>query len=205
LAGILVEMDDRYRQEKVWDIVTRVWHWMLVISVTSGWLLGEFRNFSVMQWHIYFGYATGILLLWRFLWGLIGPESARLRALVPGFCEVKAYLKKAGRREPSGVAGHNPIGAISVLVMLLLLSIQVVSGLFSEDDGLFYAGPLAEEISGRGVKRMTSIHHQVSELLLIFVGLHIVAVIFYLFWKKENLIKPMLSGWKWVKNPSDSE
>jgi len=198
-------MDDLYRREKVWDIVTRVWHWILVISVTTGWWLGEFRNFSIMQWHIYFGYATGILLLWRFVWGLVGPASARLRAFIPRFAEIKIYLKKVGRREPSGVTGHNPIGAVSVLLMLLLLSIQVVSGLFSEDDGLFYFGPLAKIISSQGVKRMTAIHNQVSMLLMIFIVLHVTAVFFYLFWKKENLIRPMFTGWKWVKNPSDSE
>ena len=72
-------------------------------------------------------------------------------------------------------------------------------GLFSEDDGLFSAGPLASEVSGATVRLMTKFHNINAKVILGLVALHLVAVTFYLIWKRENLITPMLTGWKWVR------
>ena len=185
--------------QKVWDPAIRIWHWLLVITVTSGWLLGEFRSFSIMQWHMYAGYATGVLLLLRLVWGLVGPVSVRLRSLVVTPSRLSEYIGKMFRREPSGVAGHNPIGALSVILMLLLLSLQVLTGLFSEDDALFFDGPLASTVSGSTRITITAIHGMLSEIILIVVLLHISAILFYLIWKRENLIKAMFTGWKVVR------
>ena len=188
-----------YELQKVWDPVIRTWHWLLVITVTSGWLLGEFRSFSIMQWHMYAGYTTGALLLLRLLWGLVGPAPVRFRSLAVTPSRLFDYLGKMFRREPSGVAGHNPIGALSVILMLLLLSLQVITGLFSEDDALFFDGPLASTVPGSTRTTITSIHGILSEIILVVVVLHVAAILFYLYWKRENLIKAMFTGWKIVR------
>ena len=189
-----------YRREAVWDLVTRLWHWLLAASVITGWILGEFRTFSIMQWHIYLGYLTGGLLVFRYVWGWVGPTPIRHRTLVASLRDIPAYLRRLGRRRPSGVAGHNPLGALSVIAIVLALTAQVVTGLFSEDDALFFSGPLASEVSSDTVELMTSYHHLFSNVVLVLVALHVAAILFYLVWKRENLVVPMLSGLKWVKD-----
>ena len=188
-----------YRREAVWDPVTRLWHWLLAASVITGWTLGEFRTFSIMQWHIYLGYLTGTLLLFRYAWGWTGPSPIRHRTLFVSLREMPAYLRQVGRRRPSGVPGHNPIGALSVIAMVLALTAQVVTGLFSEDDALFYSGPLASEVSSDIVGTMTSYHNLFARVVLVLVALHVAAILFYFVWKREDLVTPMLNGRKWVR------
>ena len=111
-----------------------------------------------------------------------------------------------GIRQPSGVPGHNPVGALSVIAMVLALTTQVVTGLFSEDDALFYSGPLASEVSSDTVVMMTGYHNLFAKVVLVLVALHLAAILFYLVWKRENLVAPMLHGLKWVKDrPTKSE
>ncbi len=192
-----------YRREALWDPVTRVWHWALAASVIAGWSLGEFRTFSVMQWHIYLGYLTGCLLLFRYVWGFIGPEPIRHRTLFASLRGAPAYVRQVGQRRPSGTRGHNPLGALAVIAMVLALTAQVLTGLFSEDDGLFFSGPLASEVSSDTVLSMTGYHNLFAKVVLALVGLHVAAILFYLVWKRENLIAPMLHGWKWVRKRED--
>ena len=195
----------RYQYKNIWDPFIRCWHWLLVISVVTGWLLGEFRTFSVMQWHIYCGYVTGLLLLLRIVWGFWGPQSVRFSALTVRFKDLVHYSKTVFRREPSATAGHNPLGALSVVIMLSVLCVQVITGLFSEDDGLFYSGPFASMLSSSMIVKMTALHNYFSRLVLVFVLLHIAAVLFYLIWKRENLITAMISGRKLVERSNSSE
>ena len=152
-----------YRREPVWDPVTRLWHWVLAASVITGWSLGEFRTFSIMQWHIYLGYLTGALLVFRYAWGWAGPAPVRHRTLFASLRGMPAYLRQVGARRPSGVPGHNPVGALSVIAMVLALTAQVVTGLFSEDDALFYSGPLASEVSSDTVVAMTRLSQPVRQ------------------------------------------
>ena len=189
-----------YRREAVWDPVTRLWHWVLAASVVTGWALGEFRTFSIMQWHIYLGYLTGALLVFRYAWGWVGPGPVRHRTLFASLRGIPAYVRRIGRRQPSGVPGHNPVGALSVIAMVLALTAQVVTGLFSEDDALFHSGPLASEVSSDTVVMMTGYHNLFAKVVLALVVLHVAAILFYLVWKRENLIAPMLNGRKWVKD-----
>jgi cytochrome b len=92
------------------------------------------------------------------------------------------------------------VGSLSVIAMILLLGTQATTGLFVESDDFFEYGPLVAYVSSDVVGRMTWIHRLVADGILIIVVLHVSAIIFYLCWKKENLIKPMLTGWKWVKS-----
>jgi cytochrome b len=193
----------RYHIKPVWDPVTRVWHWLLAFCVIGGWLLGEYRTFSIMQWHIYFGYCTGVLLLFRLIRGIKGPKNIRFAALVPRPGELYLDVMRIIDRRPSGIAGHSPIGALASLVILVLLSIQVVSGLLSEDDDLFHEGPLADSVSSAIVVKATGIHNINSSLILIVLGMHVLIMLFYYFWKKENLVGAMISGRKLVVSDED--
>ena len=183
----------------VWDLTTRVWHWALAISVTVGWCLGEFRSFSTVEWHFYFGYATGSLLAFRYAWGFVGPAPIRHSTLLMSIFDVFHYLRCLKEPAPSGMPGHNPLGALSVFAILFALTIQVISGLFSEDDGLFSAGPFATEVGDEVVRKMTLVHNFGARVVLGLLGLHVVAIIFYAFYKRENLTFAMITGRKLVR------
>jgi cytochrome b len=192
-------------QEKIWDPVTRLWHWVLVLSVGVGWSFGKFMSFETIEWHFYLGYLTLGLMIFRYLWSFIGPAPIRYRALLPTPGKLFAYLRLVGQRKPSGTAGHNPLGSLSVILMLLAITAQALTGLFIESDDFFESGPLAGYVTEAMVSRLTWWHRLNADFILILVVLHVSAILFYLIWKKENLITAMITGWKWVKRDNDTQ
>jgi cytochrome b len=188
-----------FHLEKIWDPVTRLWHWILVLAVSLGWSFGKFMSFDTIQWHFYIGYLILGLMVFRYLWGFAGPTPVRYRAIIPTPTALLTYLRHMGRRAPSGSPGHNPVGSLSVIAMLAVIGAQALSGLFIESDDFFEYGPLAGYVSEAMVNRLTWWHHFNADVILVLVILHVSAILFYLVWKKENLIKPMITGWKWVK------
>ena len=184
---------------RTWDLPGRLFHWALVATVCTGWYLGEYRDFSTINLHFYLGYATGGLIVFRLLWGLVGSEPMRLRHLIPGPGRTVAYASGLLRRQPSGENGHNPLGALSALVMIIVIAVLVITGLFAEDDTMFSSGPFAGLIDDSLVVTMTALHYWAGRALLALVGLHLLAILFYLVWKRENLITPMITGWKWIR------
>ncbi|MFT5741856.1 MAG: cytochrome b, partial [Gammaproteobacteria bacterium] len=136
-----------YKQEKIWDPVTRLWHWVLVVAISAGWSFGKFMSFDTIQWHFYIGYFVLGLMVFRYLWGFVGPQPIRYRALIPGFSETIQYLRNIGKRKPSGSAGHNPVGSLSVIAMVLIITAQASSGLFVESDDFFESGPMVQYVS----------------------------------------------------------
>ena len=191
-------------KRKVWDVPTRLFHWALVGTVLTGLYLGEYRSFTTIQLHFYFGYATGGLIAFRLLWGVIGPRPVRLSGLFPSPRALWAYGRNLFVRRPSGVAGHNPVGALSVLAMITALAVQVITGLGSEDDGLFSGGPLVPYLDGGTVLQMTAIHHYSSRVVMGLIVLHLAAILFYRLWKRENLVTAMITGWKTVRRDDDN-
>jgi len=188
-----------YRREKIWDGVTRAWHWTLVVVVAAGWYFGEFMSFTTIDWHFYCGYTVLGLVLFRLFWGLVGPGPVRLRSLFPGPRVLLAYMERIPRREPSGTRGHNPLAGLWVLAILALLLGQAGIGLFLSSDDFFESGPLAYLVSDEVSAFLTGWHKAFAKALLALVAVHVSAILFYLFWKKENLVVPMITGWKWVR------
>ena len=160
-------------------------------------------SFDTIEWHFYLGYLTLGLMVFRYLWGFIGPAPIRYRALLPTPAMLFGYLRHVGQRKPSGTAGHNPLGSLSVILMLLAITAQALTGLFIESDDFFESGPLAGYVTEAMVSRLTWWHHLNADFILILVVLHVSAILFYLIWKRENLITAMISGWKWVKRDND--
>ncbi|MDV7340216.1 cytochrome b/b6 domain-containing protein [Terasakiella sp. A23] len=192
-----------YSWKRVWDLPTRAFHWLLVISVCTGWWLGENLSFSNISWHFYLGYTTGGLVLFRLIWGLIGPKYIRLSALFHKPQTTLDYVAEMKSREPSGYPGHSPVGSLSVLGLLAVLALQVVTGLFAEADDLFSAGPLSSYVGSNIVQLANAIHEINSKILLAMVVLHLAALMFYLIWKRENLIRAMVTGKKMLLDKKD--
>ncbi|MDF1644952.1 MAG: cytochrome b/b6 domain-containing protein [Pseudomonadales bacterium] len=194
-----------FQLEKVWDRVSRLWHWVLVLTICISWWLGEYMEFDTIDWHFYVGYVVLGLMGFRFFWGFVGPSPIRFRALIPTPSQAIQYLKRIGHRQPSGSPGHNPIGSLSVIAMLVSITMQAVTGMFIESDDFFESAPLAAYVSDETMGLLTWWHHLNAKIILVLVCLHLLAILFYLIWKKENLIKPMITGWKWVRTKKSDE
>jgi cytochrome b len=156
-------------------------------------------SFDTVTWHFYTGYLILGLMVFRILWGLMGPSPIRFSTLFPTPSSITQYLKTLPSREPSGTPGHNSLGSSWIITMLVALSVQGFTGLFMEAEDFFEYGPLNDTVSEETVKFMSRWHHFLADAILILVILHVSVIIFYLLWKRENLVKPMISGWKWVR------
>lgn len=191
---------EKLRRVRLWDPALRLFHWALAICVCASWYLGEFGP-GVMTLHFYFGYAVIALLAFRLVWGLFGPWPARFRDFIYSPGTFLGYLRGVSRRKPSHWAGHNPVGALSVFVLLGVLAFQSFTGLFSDPDDFINKGPLADSVSGAWVGWATGWHNSLPPLILLLVVLHVVAIIFYKVWKGENLVTSMIHGRKLVRGP----
>jgi cytochrome b len=147
---------------------------------------------DAMVWHFRLGYSVLTLILFRMVWGVVGGHWSRFSTFVPGPSTVIAYLKGRAKAEQS--VGHNPLGALSVLALLFVSFAQATVGLMSDDE-IAAAGPLVSKIPSTWVSVATFVHTEVTKVILIMlVFLHIAAILWYRFKKKENLIRPMIVG-----------
>lgn len=175
-------------RQYVWDIPTRAFHWLLVGLIGFSWWSAETYH---MDWHGLAGLAFCALLIFRLLWGLFGTATARFAHFVKGPGGIRAYL----RGEPGAApVGHNPLGGWSVVVMLLILAIQTVSGLFAVDVDGVESGPLSRLVDFDQGRVASRIHHISFNLLLALIVLHVLAILFYLAVKRRNLIWTMVTG-----------
>ena len=178
---------------KVWDLPTRLFHWTLVALMIAQWLTAE--ESSTMDWHIWGGYAVLALVLFRLIWGFVGSETARFSDFVRGPGAALEYVRALLRGETPHYLGHNPLGAWSIVAMLVLLLVQAGTGLFANDD-ILIEGPLYAWVSKGTSDWLTTIHKLNFNLLLLVIAVHLSAVLFYLLVKRENLVHPMLTGHK---------
>lgn len=181
------------RSISLWDLPTRLFHWLLVFAVTGS-LVSVKIGGTWMLWHERCGLAVVALLSFRLVWGLVGSTYARFHKFVPGPASVLVYLKG----EWQGL-GHNPLGALSVIAMLGLLGFQAITGLFATDE-IAFNGPLYRAVSSNWNDTLTSWHKLTEWFIYGLIGLHIASVLFYTLVKRDNLITPMITGQKVVGN-----
>ena len=172
---------------KIWDWPTRLFHWALVVLIPLQWWTAEEE---MMELHILFGTIVLGLLLFRLIWGLIGSSTARFANFVKGPRAAISYL--SGRAEH--VLGHNPLGGYSVMAMLGLLSMHVTLGLFASDDDGIDSGPLSHLVDYDLAEEAADLHETSFDLLLVLIGIHLAAILFYALVRRKNLVGPMLTG-----------
>lgn len=175
-------------KQRVWDLPTRLFHWMLVALVAFSWWTAKNDRQDL---HIYSGYAVLTLLLFRMLWGFAGSSTARFSAFVRGPAAVKRYVRD---RFHWPLAGHAPLGALSVLALLAMLLVQVGTGLFASDEDGLYAGPLAFAVSIPASEGLAEVHETLFNLLLALIALHVAAILIYRVVLGRNLLGPMITG-----------
>ncbi len=174
---------------KLWDLPTRLFHWLLVVLIAASVISGKIGG-GAMDWHGRIGLTILGLIAFRLTWGLIGSSHARFASFFPTPSSVVAYL----RGQWKGV-GHNPLGAFSVFGLLALVALQVGTGLFGNDD-IAFQGPLFDLIGKDLSDKLTGIHKFSINVLIALIALHLAAIAFYTYVKKEQLVKPMITGWK---------
>jgi len=176
----------------VWDLPTRLFHWLLVLSILASYLTAD-PGAPSMQWHMWLGYWTTGLIVFRLLWGFVGPKHARFSQFIPGPRRLGAYLVTLFRRDSTPAVGHNPLGGLAVLLMLLMVTIQAASGLFISDD-IVWTGPWNPAVSGDTADWLGGIHHLNFDILIWVIALHVATILFYRVFKRQNLLTPMITG-----------
>jgi len=184
----------RARNVEVWDLPVRLFHWALVLLLVSQIVTASIGG-NAMEYHKLGGYTILTLVLFRIVWGVAGSRHARFADFVRGPRTAIDYARRLLRGEHPAYLGHNPLGAWSVLLMLLSLLVQTVSGLFADDE-IMTTGPLEKYVSDDTSSLLTAIHEINAGVLAVLVVVHVVAVIYYLLRWKDNLTGPMITGRK---------
>jgi cytochrome b len=179
-----------HRPILVWDVPTRLTHWLFVGCVAVSWWTAEQR---LMDWHRYSGYTMLGLLVFRIYWGLAGSSTARFARFLGSPHAVLDYLRLPPERRVQ-VIGHTPLGGWSVIALLLTMIVQVSLGLFATDiDGL-ESGPLSHLVSFDTGRTLAAAHELSFKVLITLGAVHVAAILFYLFYDRNDLTSPMLSG-----------
>ncbi len=173
----------------LWDLPIRLFHWLLAAAIAAAVITANIGG-NAMVWHGRIGLFIAGLIVFRLVWGLIGPTYARFSTFLPTPGSIGAYLRGQWR----GI-GHNPLGSLSVLGLLLMVAVQVGTGLFANDD-IAFRGPLFDLVGKDTSDLLTRVHRIAINLLMTLIALHLAAIAFYAHVKKDNLVKPMICGWK---------
>jgi cytochrome b len=181
---------------RVWDLPTRLSHWTTVILFGVCWWTAETDD---MRWHRLAGYGVLGAVLFRLAWGFWGGQTARFGDFVRGPAATWRYVRKLfGRRGDATPPplGHNPLGAVSIIVMLALLLAQAALGLFAVNVDGFDSGPFSRWVSFDTGRRFAHWHAADFDLLLLMIGVHLTAIAFYRLVRKESLVPAMIHGFK---------
>jgi cytochrome b len=181
-----------WRRVSVWDAPTRLFHWLVVALVAGCYI--TFR-LNWMDWHVWAGEAVLALVLFRLLWGMFGSDTARFSRFLTAPAAAIRHLAHLHRREPDIGVGHNPAGGWMVLVMIVLLLGQTLTGLYENND-IADEGPLTELVPAGLANLIAKLHTILWNLLLAMIALHVLAILTYAVVKRHNLLQPMLTGHK---------
>ncbi len=182
------------QQRLVWDLPLRVFHWLLVLSVTASWATGKIGS-DVRQYHMWLGYWMLGLLTFRLLWGVLGTRHSRFWSFIPTPASVVRYTRDVLKGQASASIGHNPLGSLMIFLMLAMLITQVVSGLFVDDD-VFYAGPYSHVVHSETVEFFEGLHHKIANWIVVLALLHVLAALYHTYMLKEPIIDAMVTGKK---------
>jgi cytochrome b len=168
-------------------------HWLMVLLVATSWVTAELE---LLPLHHLSGYLLLALVLTRIVWGFMGSTTARFAHFVKGPKAIASAAARFFHRGASTTAGHNPLGALSVLVLLGLLLTQAVLGLFTQDSDGIAPGPLADLLPRATGRAVADVHELIFHVLLAFIALHLVAILFHTGYKGDALLRPMITGRK---------
>jgi len=177
---------------QIWDLPLRLFHWLLVFSIIAAYVTSELDSFWLI-WHAHIGIFTLTLMVFRIAWGFMGSSYAIFSSFIPLIFHMRAYSLS----DWSGV-GHNPLGSLSIILMLSVILTQACFGLFALNDEIEFHGPLYDLVSAFWSERLTAWHRQLFYGLVLLITLHLAAISYYTWFKRKKLIMPMITGKTWV-------
>jgi cytochrome b len=177
---------------RVWDGPIRLFHWGVVALVFTSWLT---QHENWMAAHLIAGYTMFAALLFRLAWGVIGSDTARFRNFLRSPLAAFGHLRRFARPEPDREIGHNAAGGWMVLALLLLLAVQVGTGLCTNNQ-VDVEGPLAQFVGQDWSDWLTHVHAATFKAIEAAVLLHVAAVLAYALLKRQDLVRPMITGRK---------
>jgi cytochrome b len=189
----------------VWDLPLRLFHWLLVLSIAASWYTAEYSEefftigdtlISYAEVHFWLGYWALGLIAFRLIWGVVGPRHARFASFVPGPRRLFAYAGGFFKRDSPPSVGHNPMGALVVLLMLLMVGAQAATGLFLIDNTEIYAAPFHPSVDEATANKLMSFHQFNFNTLFCVICLHVAAILFYRVFKRQRLVGAMITGRK---------
>ena len=177
---------------RVWDLPTRLFHWLLAAAVIGCVVTAKVGG-GAMVWHTRLGLCVLALLVFRLAWGFVGGHWSRFARFVYAPGTLLRYLRGEVQPGERLDVGHSPTGALSVFAILAVLMAQVGLGLISDDE-IAFVGPLNRYVSTDTGLLATSLHKTWGQWLIIGLAvLHVLAIAVYLV-KRRNLVKPMIDG-----------
>jgi cytochrome b len=165
----------------------RLLHWLIVLLLPASWWTAEQGRLDLHQW---FGYALIVAVVTRLCWGFVGSRHARFVDFLRGPRAVLATLRG---QEVSRTPGHNPAGGWSVMALWALLLAQALTGTVNSDDILF-DGPFHHVFDSGTAEAIAALHEPLFNVLLGFVGLHVLTIAYYEWRRDKRLLRPMITG-----------
>lgn len=164
----------------VWDVPTRVFHWLLALSFAGAFLTAESERYRDI--HVMLGYTLLGLIAFRLLWGVVGTRYARFGSFLFAPRELFDYLASLASGKPHHYIGHNPAGSVAIWLLLALGAASAVSGVL-----------LYQDIGGDALEEL---HEFLANAMLAVVGVHLAGVLVSSLLHRENLARAMITGRK---------
>jgi len=187
----------------IWDLPLRLFHWCLVVTIFGAWYTSDQDN-NLIDYHLIFGYVALGLIAFRIIWGFLGTTHAKFVNFIPTPKKLLRYVKPQNKAQSIKHPGHNPLGSLMVVFMLVLIFLQAISGLVMNDD-IFTTGPYYDTINKNIENSLMFFHRNSFNFLLAAIALHILAIIFYKIVKKKALVAAMFTGKKPAKDATEKD
>ncbi|MFZ4288166.1 cytochrome b/b6 domain-containing protein [Variovorax sp. HJSM1_2] len=164
----------------VWDAPTRVCHWLLAVCFAGAYWTADQDDWEAV--HATLGYTTCGLAIFRIVWGFIGTRYVRFYGSIQGPAAIARYMVQMQHGWGKRYIGYSPLSAMIVPAFLLLVLVLGATGWMV--------------FSAQSSASIARFHESAAYTTLVFVGLHIVCVVFSSWRSGENLLLAMVTGTK---------
>ncbi len=180
----------------IWSTTVRIIHFLLVINIITMFITQE-AEFIPIEYHAISGYFLSGLILFRILIGLLGQSQLKFINFIYSPLAVFRYVKdnQVLRKDNKRYLGHNPIGGVGIILLILLIFMAIFTGLFLSDD-LFFEAPLSSFANNQAVEILKELHEIFANFLLVAITIHILGVLYDQFILKDPIITSMITGYK---------